>query len=251
MLTGPGGATIAIYAAVMLMPLFILWGLVDRVFRRTDSGNGPRDGRDQGPTGLSHGAADRSAPPPCWVRTTLVRVRSDFRTLGPSSLGATAGCEGRSEVGVGRGPVSLGPSTLSGAGRTAAACDRPVGPWSPPSIGPVTVHPAARRSTPLQTGAATTSGLRAPHGERGQRQRVRRHRQRAQPRHQGWYRIERVDVDEQRLQRAGRRHCDEESERGTDVNRPQQNGADGAVNRAVRPERECQRQDDDAVYPET
>jgi len=34
LLTGPGGATLAMYSAVMLMPLFILWGVVDRVFRR-------------------------------------------------------------------------------------------------------------------------------------------------------------------------------------------------------------------------
>jgi preprotein translocase subunit SecA len=34
MLTGPGRTTIAIYAAVMMMPLLILWGLVDRLLRR-------------------------------------------------------------------------------------------------------------------------------------------------------------------------------------------------------------------------
>ena len=30
MLTGPGGATVAIYAAVMMMPLLVLWGLIDK-----------------------------------------------------------------------------------------------------------------------------------------------------------------------------------------------------------------------------
>jgi len=34
MLTGSGRTTVAIYAAVMTMPLLILWGLVDRFFRR-------------------------------------------------------------------------------------------------------------------------------------------------------------------------------------------------------------------------
>ena len=34
MLTGPGGATLAIYSAIFLMPLFVLWTLVDRLFRR-------------------------------------------------------------------------------------------------------------------------------------------------------------------------------------------------------------------------
>ena len=34
LLTGPGGATLAIYAAVMVTPLFILWGLVDRILGR-------------------------------------------------------------------------------------------------------------------------------------------------------------------------------------------------------------------------
>ena len=34
LLTGPGGATVAIYAAAMLMPLFLLWGSLDRWFRR-------------------------------------------------------------------------------------------------------------------------------------------------------------------------------------------------------------------------
>ena len=34
MLTGPGGATIAIYSAALMMPLLILWGLVENVLRR-------------------------------------------------------------------------------------------------------------------------------------------------------------------------------------------------------------------------
>jgi preprotein translocase subunit SecA len=34
LLTGPGGATIAIYSAVVLMPLLVLWGLVDRFFKK-------------------------------------------------------------------------------------------------------------------------------------------------------------------------------------------------------------------------
>ena len=34
MLTGPGGPTLAIYAAAILMPLFVLWGLVDRLLGR-------------------------------------------------------------------------------------------------------------------------------------------------------------------------------------------------------------------------
>jgi preprotein translocase subunit SecA len=34
MLTGPGRATIAIYAAIAMMPLLLLWGLVDRLLRR-------------------------------------------------------------------------------------------------------------------------------------------------------------------------------------------------------------------------
>jgi preprotein translocase subunit SecA len=34
MLTGPGRTSIAIYSAVMLMPLFLLWGLVDRFVGR-------------------------------------------------------------------------------------------------------------------------------------------------------------------------------------------------------------------------
>jgi preprotein translocase subunit SecA len=37
MLTGPGGATLAIYAAAMMMPLLIAWGLVESLLRR-----GPR-----------------------------------------------------------------------------------------------------------------------------------------------------------------------------------------------------------------
>ena len=34
MLTGPGRATIAIYAAGALMPLLMLWGLIDRYLRK-------------------------------------------------------------------------------------------------------------------------------------------------------------------------------------------------------------------------
>jgi preprotein translocase subunit SecA len=34
MLTGPGGVTVAMYSAAMLMPLLILWGFVETVFRR-------------------------------------------------------------------------------------------------------------------------------------------------------------------------------------------------------------------------
>jgi preprotein translocase subunit SecA len=41
MLTGPGGATLAIYSAVMLGPLLVLWGLVDRLFRRRPGGVRP------------------------------------------------------------------------------------------------------------------------------------------------------------------------------------------------------------------
>ena len=42
MLTGPGRTTIAIYAAVLLSPLLILWGLIDRlVRRRTARRSGP------------------------------------------------------------------------------------------------------------------------------------------------------------------------------------------------------------------
>jgi preprotein translocase subunit SecA len=34
MLTGPGGVTVAIYSAAVMMPLLILWGLVEKVLRR-------------------------------------------------------------------------------------------------------------------------------------------------------------------------------------------------------------------------
>ncbi len=34
MLTGPGGTTLGIYAASMMMPLLVLWGLVENLFRR-------------------------------------------------------------------------------------------------------------------------------------------------------------------------------------------------------------------------
>ena len=51
LLTGPGRTTIAIYAAAVMMPLLILWGLVDRLLRRrpprgaTAVPAGPRDDR--------------------------------------------------------------------------------------------------------------------------------------------------------------------------------------------------------------
>ena len=35
LLTGPGGATVAIYSAGMLTPLLVVWGLVERMFRRS------------------------------------------------------------------------------------------------------------------------------------------------------------------------------------------------------------------------
>jgi preprotein translocase subunit SecA len=34
MLTGPGRTTIAIYAAALMMPLLLVWGVVDRVLRK-------------------------------------------------------------------------------------------------------------------------------------------------------------------------------------------------------------------------
>jgi hypothetical protein len=34
MLTGPGGATVAIYSAAVMMPLLIAWGLVESLLRR-------------------------------------------------------------------------------------------------------------------------------------------------------------------------------------------------------------------------
>jgi preprotein translocase subunit SecA len=34
MLTGPGRTTVAVYAAVVMMPLLLLWGVVDRVLRK-------------------------------------------------------------------------------------------------------------------------------------------------------------------------------------------------------------------------
>jgi preprotein translocase subunit SecA len=34
MLTGPGRTSVAIYAAALMGPLLLLWGLVDRVLRR-------------------------------------------------------------------------------------------------------------------------------------------------------------------------------------------------------------------------
>jgi preprotein translocase subunit SecA len=45
LLTGAGGATVAIYSAVVLMPLFVLWGLVDRLFgKRATRRPGPLRG---------------------------------------------------------------------------------------------------------------------------------------------------------------------------------------------------------------
>ena len=41
LVTGPGGVTIAIYAAVMLTPLLVLWGAVDRWLRRRTAGGAP------------------------------------------------------------------------------------------------------------------------------------------------------------------------------------------------------------------
>ena len=40
MLTGPGRTTVAIYAAVAMMPLLLLWGLVDRVLRKRSKRRG-------------------------------------------------------------------------------------------------------------------------------------------------------------------------------------------------------------------
>ena len=40
MLTGPGRTTVAIYAAVVMMPLLLLWGLVDRVLRKRSKRRG-------------------------------------------------------------------------------------------------------------------------------------------------------------------------------------------------------------------
>jgi preprotein translocase subunit SecA len=37
LLTGPGGVTVAVYSALMLTPLLVLWGLIDRFFRRRSS----------------------------------------------------------------------------------------------------------------------------------------------------------------------------------------------------------------------
>jgi preprotein translocase subunit SecA len=34
LLTGPGGATLAMYSAAVLMPLLLLWGLIDRLLHR-------------------------------------------------------------------------------------------------------------------------------------------------------------------------------------------------------------------------
>src|SRR6185436_14916103 len=40
MLTGPGRTTIAIYAASVMMPLLLLWGLVDRFLRKRSKRRG-------------------------------------------------------------------------------------------------------------------------------------------------------------------------------------------------------------------
>ena len=48
LLTGPGGATVAIYAAVMMMPLLVLWGLVDKYFGKVNVRRGNRKARDTG-----------------------------------------------------------------------------------------------------------------------------------------------------------------------------------------------------------
>ena len=37
LLTGPGGATVAMYAAAVMMPLLVAWGLVDSFFRRSEA----------------------------------------------------------------------------------------------------------------------------------------------------------------------------------------------------------------------
>jgi hypothetical protein len=36
LLTGPGGATVAIYSAAILMPLLVLWGLVENLLGRSN-----------------------------------------------------------------------------------------------------------------------------------------------------------------------------------------------------------------------
>jgi hypothetical protein len=36
MLTGPGGVTIAIYSAAIMMPLLIVWGLIEKLLRRRE-----------------------------------------------------------------------------------------------------------------------------------------------------------------------------------------------------------------------
>ena len=45
MLTGPGRTTIATYAAALLGPLLLLWGVVDRVFRKRPGRRGDPFGR--------------------------------------------------------------------------------------------------------------------------------------------------------------------------------------------------------------
>jgi preprotein translocase subunit SecA len=34
LLTGPGGATVAIFSAALMMPLLVMWGLVDRYLNK-------------------------------------------------------------------------------------------------------------------------------------------------------------------------------------------------------------------------
>jgi preprotein translocase subunit SecA len=45
LLTGPGGATMAIYAAVMMMPLLVAWGLVERLLGRSPKRRGDPFGK--------------------------------------------------------------------------------------------------------------------------------------------------------------------------------------------------------------
>ena len=70
------------------------------------------------------------------------------------------------------GPVSVGPSTPSGVGRSAGPCDRPVGPWSPPSLGRWAearrvrgpYSPNSFRMKPTCSGLAVASHLLELHG---------------------------------------------------------------------------------------
>jgi preprotein translocase subunit SecA len=45
LVTGPGGATVAIYGAAMLMPLFLAWGAIEGLFRRTPRRRGSPFGK--------------------------------------------------------------------------------------------------------------------------------------------------------------------------------------------------------------